>query len=72
LVVAGAFVVLIPPVFGIWIGHRIGVRYSKIDQTEQKGSKHPSIPAIAMVFLILAIQITLVAFLFLGGEVMWG
>lgn len=72
LIVAGAFVVLIPPVFGIWIGHKIGVGYSQQDQTAKKGSKHPSAPAVAMVLLILAIQTSLVAFLFLAGESMWG
>jgi uncharacterized membrane protein YidH (DUF202 family) len=72
LIIAGAFVILIPPVFSIWIGHIIGVRYSQLDETTQKGKRHPSLPALAMVFLILVIQTSLVAFLFLAGEYMWG
>jgi hypothetical protein len=72
LIVAGAFVILIPPVFGIWIGHRIGVRYSQQDQTAQKGKRHASTPAVAMVFLILVIQTSLVALLFFAEEFLWG
>jgi hypothetical protein len=72
LIVAGAFVILIPPIFSIWIGHIIGVKYSQLDETPKKGKKHPAIPALAMVFLILVIQTSLVAFLFLAGESMWG
>ena len=63
LIVVGAFVILIPPIFGIWIGHRIGVRYSQLDQTTQKRKKRPIVPVVAMVFLILVIQVSLVAFL---------
>jgi uncharacterized membrane protein YidH (DUF202 family) len=65
-------VILIPPVFSIGIGHIIGVRYNQLDETAQKEKKHPSLPALAMVFLILVIQISLVAFLFLAGDSMWG
>jgi hypothetical protein len=72
LIVAGAFVLLIPPILGILIGHRIGVRYSQLDQTAQKGKRHVTTPAVVMVFLILVIQTSLVAFLFLAGEYMWG
>jgi len=72
MIVAGAFVLLIPPIFGILIGHRIGVRYNQLDQTAQKGKRHPSTPAVVMVFLILVIQTSLVAFLFLAGEVIGG
>jgi hypothetical protein len=67
LIVAGAFVLLIPPILGILIGHRIGVRYSQLDQTAQKGKRHVTTPAVVMVFLILVIQTSLVAFLFLAG-----
>jgi hypothetical protein len=72
LIIAGAFVILIPPFFSIWIGHIIGVRYSQLDETPQKGKRHPALPALVMVFLILVIQISLVTFLFLAGESMWG
>ena len=67
LIVAGAFVLLIPPIFGILIGHRIGVRYSQLDQTSQKGKRRAIKPAVVMVFLILMIQTSLVAYLFLAG-----
>ena len=67
LIVAGAFVLLIPPIFGILIGHRIGVRYSQLDQTAQKGKRRAIKPAVVMVFLILMIQTSLVAYLFLAG-----
>ena len=72
LLFVGTFVILIPPIFGIWLGHRIGVRYSQLDQTTQKRKKRPIVPVVAMVFLILVIQISLVAFLFFGGEYLWG
>lgn len=68
LIVAGAFVLVIPPIFGILIGHRIGVKYSQLDQTTQKRKRHPATPVVAMVFLILAVQCSLVAFLFLAGQ----
>jgi hypothetical protein len=67
LIIAGAFVLLIPPVFGILIGHRIGVRYSQLDQAAQKGKRHVTTPAVVTVFLILVIQTSLVAFLFFAG-----
>jgi hypothetical protein len=66
-IVAGAIVLLPPPVLGIFIGHRIGVNYSKLDQATQQGKGHPGTPAVIMVFLILVVQVSLVAFLFLGG-----
>jgi uncharacterized membrane protein YidH (DUF202 family) len=67
LVLAGAFVLLIPPIFGISIGHKIGVRYNQLYQTAEKRKRHPATPAVVMIFLILAVQASLVAFLFLGG-----
>jgi hypothetical protein len=72
LIVAGAFVLLIPPLFGVLIGHRIGVKYSQLDQTAIEGKRHPAAPAVVMVFLILVIQASLVAFLFFGGELIGG
>jgi hypothetical protein len=64
-IVAGAFVLLPPPIMGIFIGHKIGVNYRKLNQATQQVKGHPSTPAVIMVFLILAVQVTLVAFLFL-------
>jgi hypothetical protein len=66
-IVAGAFVLLPPPVLGILIGHRIGVNYSKLNQATQEGNGHPATPAVIRVFLILVVQVSLVTFLFLGG-----
>jgi hypothetical protein len=63
----GALVLLPPPILGILIGHRIGVNYSKLNQASQQRRGHPSTPAVIMVFLILVVQVSLVAFLFLGG-----
>jgi len=65
--VAGAIVLLPPPILGILIGHRIGVNYSKLDQATQQGKGYTGTPAVVMVFLILVVQVSLVAFLFLGG-----
>ena len=67
LIISGAFVLLVPPILGILIGHRVGVRYNQLDQTAQKGKRHASTPAVVMVLLILVIQTSLVAFLFLAG-----
>jgi uncharacterized membrane protein YidH (DUF202 family) len=67
LIISGAFVLLFPPILGILIGHRVGVRYNQLDQTAQKGKRHASTPAVVMVLLILVIQTSLVAFLFLAG-----
>ena len=66
-IAAGAFVLLPPPLLGILIGHRIGVNYSKLDQASQQRKGHAGTPAVIMVFLILAVQVSLVALLFLGG-----
>ena len=63
--VSGALVLLPPPILGISIGHRIGVNYNKLSPQE-KG--HPNTPAIIMVFLIVVVQVSLVASLFLGGN----
>ena len=67
LILAGAFVLLIPPIFGILIGHRIGVKYNQLDKTAEERKRNPATPAVVMAFLILAVQFSLVAFLFLGG-----
>jgi uncharacterized membrane protein YidH (DUF202 family) len=67
LIISGAFVLLVPPILGILIGHRVGVRYNQLDQTAQKEKRHASTPAVVMVLLILVIQTSLVAFLFLAG-----
>lgn len=66
-ILAGALVLLPPPVLGIFVGHRMGVNYSKLDHATQQEKGHPSKPAVIMVFLILVVQVSLVAFLFLGG-----
>ena len=66
-IAAGAFVLLPPPILGILVGHRIGVNYSKLDPARQQGKGHPGTPAVIMVFLILVVQVSLVAYLFLGG-----
>jgi len=65
LIAAGAFVLLTPPIFSILIGHKIGVKYSQLSQA---GKGHLDKPVVIMVFLILAVQASLVAYLFLGGR----
>ena len=72
LIIAGAFVLLTPPIFGLWIGHRIGVRYSKPNQKAPGKKRNASMLSVGTVFLILVIQASLVALLFLAGESMWG
>jgi hypothetical protein len=72
LIGAGAFVLLIPPIFGLWVGHRIGVRYSEPDQKAPGKKRNASMLSVGIVFLILVIQASLVALLFLAGESMWG
>jgi hypothetical protein len=67
LIIAGAFVLLTPPIFGIVVGHRMGVRYIQLDHIAQKGKMHPAKPAVLMALLILVVQVSLVAFLFLAG-----
>jgi hypothetical protein len=65
VIVAGAFVLLIPPIFGILIGHKIGVRYSQLGQAAPEGKGHLDKPVVIMIFLILLVQTSLVAFIFL-------
>jgi hypothetical protein len=72
LTVAGAFVVLIPPICGMLIGHRVGVRYCHLDPQGQARWRHPAIPAVMMVVAILAVQAALVTVLFMGGALFGG
>ena len=72
LISAGAFVLLIPPILGLWIGHRIGIRYNQRDQRVLEKKRNASALSFGIVFLILVIQASLVALLFLAGESLWG
>jgi hypothetical protein len=62
LIAAGAFVLLTPPIFGILIGHKIGVKYGQLGQAEGRSYDKP---VVIMVFLILVVQASLMAFIFL-------
>ncbi len=68
LIAAGAFVLLTPPIFGILIGHKMGVRYCQLGQAARAGMERLDKPVVIMVFLILVVQASLVAYLFLGGR----
>jgi len=63
LIVAGSFVLLIPPVLGTLIGYRIGMKYSQSNQAAERGKRWLATPAVVMVFLILVVQALLVGFL---------
>lgn len=68
MIVAGAFVLLIPPILGILIGHKIGVSYSQHGPAAPSGRGHLDRPVVVMIFLILVVQASLVTFIFLGGR----
>jgi hypothetical protein len=63
LIVAGAFVLLVPPILGTWMGYRIGMRYSESNLATRRGKGRQATPAVVMVFLILVVQASLAAFL---------